>query len=244
MVESDTARVSVLPVAGCKFPAVFLGKVALDVVGLGVGPPCLRVDSEETLLTLMDERTQLVRAAPGVTPEDESEEGAPVLELIEHSVLGKPLVDSFWMAPWDAGGTLGDRGRLWVTFWWTLLRSSIRLSCQPASVDGHGSRLIRSLGQLFVLNIDMGLTDALTQGHNPDMNMKIKTESPRLAITPGEWYSSDLLAMTSTGFRQMDDILHVIGAVKLDCSGFPHIDSTTVGCGAVELDDLNFRRTR
>ena len=39
MVESDIARVSVLPVAGCKFPAVILGKVALDVVGLGVGPP-------------------------------------------------------------------------------------------------------------------------------------------------------------------------------------------------------------
>ena len=64
------------------------------MVGLGVGLPCLRVDSEETLLTLMDERAQLVRAAPGVTPEDESEEGAPVLELIEHSVLRKPLVDS------------------------------------------------------------------------------------------------------------------------------------------------------
>ena len=41
VVESDTARVSVLPVAGCEFPAVFWGKVALDVVGLGVGPPCL-----------------------------------------------------------------------------------------------------------------------------------------------------------------------------------------------------------
>ena len=94
MVEPDTARVSVLPVAGCKFPAVFLGKVPLDVVGLGVGPPWLRVDSEETLLTLIDERTQLVCAAPGVTPEDGSVEGAPVLELIEHSVLGKPLDDS------------------------------------------------------------------------------------------------------------------------------------------------------
>ena len=53
--ESDKAQVSVLPVAGCKFPAVFLGKVAFDVVGLGVGPPCLGVDSEETLLTLTDE---------------------------------------------------------------------------------------------------------------------------------------------------------------------------------------------
>ena len=94
LVESDTARVSVLPVAGCKFPAVFLGKVALDVVGMGVGPPCLRVDSEETLLTLIDERAQLARAAPGVTPVDSSEEAAPVRELIRPSVLGEPLVDS------------------------------------------------------------------------------------------------------------------------------------------------------
>ena len=107
----------------------------------------------------------------------------------------------------------------------------IRLCCQPAIVDGHGSRLIRSLGQLIVLNIDMGQTDALTVGHNPDMNMKINTESPLLAVTPGEWYTSDLLATTRTGFRQMDDILHVLSAVKLDCStvwGFTQIDSATV----------------
>ena len=37
---------------------------------------------EETLLTLIDERAQLARAAPGVTPVDSSEEGAPVRELI------------------------------------------------------------------------------------------------------------------------------------------------------------------
>ena len=91
MVESDTARVSVLPIASCKFPAVFLGKVALDVVGLGVGPPCLRVDSEETLLTLIDEQAEMDRAAPIITPDGGSVEGAPVLEPIEHSVLGKPL---------------------------------------------------------------------------------------------------------------------------------------------------------
>ena len=41
LVKSDTARVFVLPVAGCKFPAVFWGKVALDVIGLGIGSPCL-----------------------------------------------------------------------------------------------------------------------------------------------------------------------------------------------------------
>ena len=77
----------------CSRRHVFFGEGRLGC-GLGVGPPCLRVDSEETLLTLMDERAQLVCAAPGLTPEDGSEEGAPVLELIEHSVLGKPVVDS------------------------------------------------------------------------------------------------------------------------------------------------------
>ena len=94
LVGSDTARVSVLPVAGCKFPAVFWGKVAFNVVGLGVGPPCLRVHSEETLLTLTDERAQLARAAPGVTPEDSSEKGAPVRELIWPSVQGDPLCNN------------------------------------------------------------------------------------------------------------------------------------------------------
>ena len=72
--ESDSALVSdsalsVLPIAGCEFPAVFLGKVAFDAVGLGVGPPCFRVDSEEALLKRTDERAPLARAAPGATPE-------------------------------------------------------------------------------------------------------------------------------------------------------------------------------
>ena len=54
-VESDRAQISVLPVAGCEFPAVFWGNVTFDVVGLGVGAPCLLVDSEETLLKWTDE---------------------------------------------------------------------------------------------------------------------------------------------------------------------------------------------
>ena len=131
VVKSDTARVSVLPVVSSR--PFILGKVAFDVVGLGFGPPYLRVDSEETLLTVIDERAQLAHAAPDVTPVDSSEEGAPVPELIKLSVLGEPLVDSlqepmpaaerleypigvpdvvsddvdfdsFGMAPWDAGG--------------------------------------------------------------------------------------------------------------------------------------------
>ena len=46
----------------------FWGKVAFDAVGLGVGLPCFRVDSEEALLKRTDEQALLARAAPGATP--------------------------------------------------------------------------------------------------------------------------------------------------------------------------------
>ena len=63
LVVSETARVSVPPVAGCEFPAALLGKVVFDAVGLGVGPPCFRVDSEDALQKRTDERALLARAA-------------------------------------------------------------------------------------------------------------------------------------------------------------------------------------
>ena len=45
---------------------------------------------------------------PGVTPVDSSEEGAPVRELIQLSVLGEPLVDSL-QEPMPAEERLGVR---------------------------------------------------------------------------------------------------------------------------------------
>ena len=63
LVESDAAQVSVLPVAGCKFQAVSLGKVAFDLVGLGDGPPCLRDFAD------FDRRTSPVGScSPGRNP--------------------------------------------------------------------------------------------------------------------------------------------------------------------------------
>ena len=60
-----------------------------------------------------------------------------IMELLEHSALATasvwdPLehsncvvtdhvdIDSFWMAPWDAGGTIGDGCRPCVTSWGTV----------------------------------------------------------------------------------------------------------------------------
>ena len=55
VVESGTARVSVLPDVGSELPTVCVGNGALDVVGWRVGQSCLRMDSEETLPALQDE---------------------------------------------------------------------------------------------------------------------------------------------------------------------------------------------
>ena len=132
-VVSESAR-SVLPVADFEFPAVFLGKVAFDVVDLGVGPPCFRVDSEEALLKRTDERTLLARAAPGATPgmqlvtkswivgqgeytnDIESMKYVPQrtasvwmpFEQVCDEESGDTDFDSFKTAPWDAGGTQRD----------------------------------------------------------------------------------------------------------------------------------------
>ena len=134
-VESDRAQISVLPVAGCEFPAVFWGKVAFDAVGLGVGPPCLQVDSEETLLIWTDERAPLARTAPGVTPgnklvtkslmvgRQEPMNGVESLQYVTETMASVWMpfkqtsneesadtdFDSFKTAPWDAGGIQGDR---------------------------------------------------------------------------------------------------------------------------------------
>ena len=65
-----------------------------------------------------------------------------------------------------------------------------------------------------------------------------------MAVTPGEWYASGMLATMSTDLRQMNGIPEVIGAMN-DCRtvwGFPQIDSAA-DYGVVELDDLIFRRT-
>ena len=132
LVEPDTAQVSVLPVAGGKFPAVVLGKVAFDVVGLGGGPPCLRVDSEETLLTLTDEQAQLAHAAPGVTPVDSSEKGAPVRELKWPSVLGEPLVDCL-QEPMSGEKSLEYAIQATASVWMPFAEVAAGICCRRAS---------------------------------------------------------------------------------------------------------------
>ena len=70
------------------------------------------------------------------------------------------------------------------------------------------------------------------------------TDSPRLAVTPGEWYASETMRMIRTDLRQMNGITRIIGAM-CDCwivGVCPQLDSAAADCGAVELIDLIVRR--
>ena len=210
VVKPDTARVSVLPVTGCEFPAVFLGKVACDVAGPGVGPPCLRVDSEETLLTVMDERAQLARAAPGVTPVDSSEEGAPVRELIQLSVLGEPLVDSL-QEPMPAEERLEYAIQATAVIWKPLEQMRYVVS-DEVNFDSFGMApwdaggmygndcqrcetfrtmmlqwLIRLLCRPVIRN-GLVRTTRMNREYGLDQLMMTNMDSPRLAVALGEWY--------------------------------------------------------
>ena len=95
LMESDTARVSALPVVGVEVPAVYFGKIAFDSVGLRIGQSCLQLDPEETMPALLDERGVTCDVYLGVTPDGGPMKGAPVLEPLEHSVLEKSPVSGF-----------------------------------------------------------------------------------------------------------------------------------------------------
>ena len=75
--------------------------------------------------------------------------------------------------------------------------------------------------------------------------MTTHADSPRLAVTPGKWYASEMLTMMTTDLRQMNGFTEMIDAIY-NCrtvGGFPQINSAAANCGAVELDDLIFGRT-
>ena len=283
LVESDAAQVSVLPVVGWKFPAVFWGKVAFDLVGQGDGPPCLRVDSEEILLTLTEEQAQLARAAPGVTPVDSSEKGVPVRELILPSVLGDPLADclqepmsgeknleyairttasvwmpfeqvyrvesgdvdfDFGMAPWDAGGmysqTLGEPYRTRMLQW------LMRLLCRPVIMNG----LIR--------------TRTVYTENGLDTNMMKPTDSPRLTVTPGEWYENDVFTQIRHELQDAGDNSAAVDCIavirnnmisrrlclppeevsarRYEMDDFPETQCTAAECDAADMNGLISRQ--
>ena len=182
--------------------------------------------------------------SPGRNPVDSSEKGAPVRELTWPSVLGEPLADclqepmsgeknleyaiqatvsvwmpfeqvysvesvdvdfdSFGMAPWDTGGmnsrTLGEPDRTRMLQW------LMRLLCRPV--------IMCRLNRTRTMYTENGL----------DTNMMIPTDSPRLTVTPGEWYGNDVFTQIRHEVRETRD------------------NSAAVDCNAVIWNNLISRR--
>ena len=88
--------------------------------------------------------------------------------------------------------------------------------------------IIHRLDRTMTLNTENGF----------DTIMMMTTDSPRLAVTPGEWYASVMLTLLSRDLRQMNSPMFN-SRTEL---GFPQVDSAAADCGAVEMDDLIFRR--
>ena len=146
---------------------------------------------------------------------------------MRYVVSGDVDFDSFGMAPWDAGGMHGDSCQRRETFRTMMLQGLMRLLCWQAIMNG--------LNGTMRMNTEYGL----------DQSLMINTDSPRLAVTPGEWYASVAIRTIRTDLRQMNGFTRIIGAM-CDCwtvGGCPQLDSAAVDCGAVGLDDLIFHRT-
>ena len=65
------------------------------------------------------------------------------------------------------------------------------------------------------------------------MIMMITTDSPRLAVTPGEWYASVMLTLLSRDLHRMNSAMFN-SRTEL---GLPQVDSAVADSGAVEMDD-------
>ena len=87
-------------------------------------------------------------------------------EQVHNVVSGN--VDSFGMAPWDAGGMHDDRCQLREALQTMMLQWLMWQLCRPV--------IEHKLDRTMTMNTENGL----------DTIMMITTDSPRLAVTPGE----------------------------------------------------------
>ena len=76
-----------------------------------------------------------------------------------------------------------------------MLQWLMRLLCRQVIMNG--------LNRTMIMNTENGLGRSLMTN----------TDSPRLAVTPGEWYASKTMRMIRTDLRQMNGFAWIIGAM-------------------------------
>ena len=163
-----------------------------------------------------------------------------VWEPLEHSdcvVTDHVDLDSLWMAPWDAGGTLGGSCRPTVPTWRSV---SFGGSAIPPAVfvDKDCSRLFWILGRMCVLDVNVGQTGVLTGslGDDPQMNF------PRSPMSPGDvgmLLSVSVSPMGNTSRRRGSvGNGHSPGIDSMIVMSFPRKSSTPGEMCVVELESI------
>ena len=106
-----------------------------------------------------------------------------VSDQLAHSGLGETDdvdLDSLWMAPWDACGTLGTGCRPGISIWRDVLCCIARLSRMPVlPVTGY-SRSFRGLGRTCILDLNAGESKAPVR----IMGDERQTDFPRPQFPP------------------------------------------------------------
>ena len=104
--------------------------------------------------------------------------------------------------------------------------------------------LMQMLCRQVIMNGRNG-TMRMNMEYGLDRSLMTNTDSPRLAVTPGEWYASDTIRVIITYLRQMNGFTEMKGAMcdYTTAEVFTQIVSAAADCGADGLDDLVFRRT-
>ena len=100
-----------------------------------------------------------------------------VSEPLEHSGLGVTVhvdIDSLWMAPWDAGGTLSCSYRPGMAIWRVMLCSVVRLSHRPVLPATGYLKSFGDLGRTCIMDLNAGKSTAPAEmlGDDPQTDFR------------------------------------------------------------------------
>ena len=101
-----------------------------------------------------------------------------VSDLLEHSGLGVPVhvdIDSLWMAPWDAGGTLSSGYRPGMAIWRAVLCSVVQLSHRPVLPATGYLKSFGDLERTCIMDLNTGKSTAPAETLGDDT----QTDFPR-----------------------------------------------------------------
>ena len=151
-----------------------------------------------------------------------------VSDPLEHSGLGVNIhvdIDSLWMAPWDAGGTLRSGYRSGMAIWRDVLCCVVRLSRMPVLPATGYLRSFGGLGRTCIIDLNAGESTVPIEMLGEDTQM----DFPR-----PQFLSGGVEVLPSTSVTLMSD-----NSRRRGCAGNGHSPPSP---GENSITDLGFPR--